>query len=73
MGDYPSVSTVRLIRERYPEGTRVELDYMDDVQAPPVGTQGTVFWVDDIGTIHVKWDTGSVLGIAYGVDRCHKV
>jgi hypothetical protein len=26
--------------------------------------------VDDIGTIHVKWDTGSSLGIAYGADAC---
>ena len=36
----------------------------------PQGTRGTVTAVDDIGTIHVKWDTGSSLGIAYGVDAC---
>lgn len=58
------------LRERYPEGTRVELVRMEDPQAPPVGTKGTVTAVDDIGTIHVKWDNGSSLGIAYGEDQC---
>ena len=58
------------LRERYPEGTRVELVRMEDEQAPPVGTKGTVTAVDDSGTIHVKWDTGSTLGIAYGEDQC---
>ena len=58
------------LRERYTKGTRVELIRMEDPQAPPVGTKGTVTAVDDIGTIHVNWDTGSSLGIAYGTDAC---
>ena len=58
------------LRERYTKGTRVELIRMEDPQAPPVGTRGTVTCVDDIGTIHVKWDTGSSLGVAYGEDQC---
>ena len=58
------------LRERYTKGTRVELIRMEDLQAPPVGTKGTVTGVDDIGTIHVNWDTGSSLGIAYGEDQC---
>jgi len=61
------------LRESYPAGTRVELVKMDDVQAPPVGTKGTVVAVDDIGTIHVKWDNGSSLGIVLGEDLCKKV
>lgn len=61
------------LRAEYPAGCRVELEEMDDAQAPPAGTQGTVLWVDDIGTIQVKWDNGSGLGVVYGVDRCHKV
>lgn len=69
----PSYQTVRRIRESYPEGTRVELDYMEDTQAPSVGTRGTVLYTDDIGTVHVKWDTGSSLGLVYGEDRFHKV
>lgn len=34
------------------------------------GSKGTVICVDDIGTIHVAWDCGSSLGIAYGEDSC---
>ena len=41
------------IRREYPAGTRVELVRMDDAQAPPVGTKGTVRGVDDIGSIMV--------------------
>ena len=58
------------LRERYPKGTRVDLVRMDDAQAPPAGTRGTVTAVDDMGTIHVRWDTGSSLGVAYGADAC---
>lgn len=61
---------IERIRQQYPKGTRVELVRMEDPQAPPVGTKGTVMAVDDIGTIHVKWDNGSSLGIAYGADQC---
>lgn len=61
------------LRERYPKGTRVELVQMDDPQAPPVGTMGTVRGVDDIGNIMVAWDNGSGLNVVYGVDICRKV
>ncbi len=61
------------LRERYPEGTRVELVQMDDPQAPPIGTQGTVIGVDDIGSIMVRWDNGSGLSVAYGEDICRRV
>ena len=40
------------LRSRYPAGTRVELLQMDDVQAPPIGTKGTVTGVDDTGSLH---------------------
>ena len=42
---------------------------MDDVQAPPAGTEGTVQYVDDAGTIHVQWDTGGGLGLVPGADE----
>ena len=61
------------LRERYPKGTRVELVQMDDAQAPPVGTKGTVRGVDDMGSIMVAWDNGSGLNVVYGVDICRKV
>ena len=57
---FPSKETVERIRKEYPVGTRVELVQMDDPQAPPVGTKGTVRGVDDIGSIMVAWDRKSV-------------
>ncbi len=59
---------LRHSRERM-EGTRVRLITMDDRQAPPRGTEGTVQFVDDAGTIHVQWDTGSSLGLVPGADE----
>lgn len=61
------------LRRRYKLGTRVELLQMDDVQAPPIGTKGTVLGVDDIGSIMVAWDNGSGLSVAYGSDLCRVV
>lgn len=69
---FPSKATVDLIRSQYPAGTRVELIRMDDAQAPPIGTHGTVRGVDDIGSILVAWDNGSTLSVAYGVDIVRK-
>ena len=63
---FPSKETVERIRKEYPVGTRVELVQMDDPQAPPVGTKGTVRGVDDIGSIMVAWDNGCGLSVAYG-------
>lgn len=42
-------------------------------EAYPAGTLGTVENVDDIGTIHVAWDTGNHLGIVYNEDECEIV
>lgn len=65
----PKQSDVLKTRSRYHVGARVVLVFMNDAQAPPVGTKGTVTHVDDIGTIHVKWDNGSTLGVVWGEDR----
>ena len=55
--------------KKYPIGSRVKLLKMDDVQAPPIGTKGTVVGVDDIGSILVSWDNGSSLNVVDGVDK----
>jgi len=60
---------LKRIREKFPEGTRVRLIRMEDIQAPPIGTLGTVRYVDDIGTVHIAWDNGSSLGAVYSVDE----
>ncbi len=69
----PSKDRIEALRRDYPCGCRVELLRMDDVQAPPVGTKGSVIAVDDLGTIHVAWSTGSSLGIALGQDLCRRI
>ena len=57
-----------LLREKYTDGKRVELIKMDDPQAPPKGTLGTVRGVDDAGNILVDWDNGCGLNVVYGED-----
>lgn len=60
---------VKQLRERYPKGTRVQLVSMDDPYAPvPPGTEGEVTFVDDAGSIHMKWDNGSSLALIPGED-----
>ena len=65
--------TIERLRAMFPQGCRVELLEMDDPQAPPIGTQGSVIFVDDVGTIHVDWDNGSSLNVLWGVDAARKV
>ncbi|WP_322354503.1 DUF4314 domain-containing protein [Dehalococcoides sp.] len=65
-----SKERLTLLRKQYPIGARVELIQMDDVQAPPVGTKGTVWGVDDTGSIMVHWDNGSCLNVIFGIDCC---
>ena len=64
---------IQFLKDLYPAGTRAKLVEMNDIQAPPIGTLGTVMYVDDIGTIHIKWDNGSTLGAAYPEDRVSKI
>lgn len=61
------------IKKTYPKGTRVELDFMDDIHAPPMGMTGTVHHVDDIGQIHVEWDNGSTLALNMEIDEFYKI
>ena len=68
-----SKEALQSLRERFPQGTRVELVKMDDPQAPPIGTKGTVKGVDDIGSIMVAWDSGGSLNVVYGEDICRKI
>ena len=61
------------LREEYPKGTRIKLIAMDDAQAPPVGTLGTVTGVDDTGSIMMNWDNGSTLNLLLDFDRFKKM
>ena len=70
---FPSKKIVDEIKKQFPRGSRVELVHMDDMQAPPIGTRGTVRGVDDTGSILVSWDNGSGLNVVYGEDKCRKL
>lgn len=70
---FPNKEIVEMIRRQYPKGCRVELVRMDDVQAPPVGTKGTVIGVDDTASVMVKWDNGCGLNVVYGEDSCRRI
>lgn len=70
---FPSKETVERIRREYPVGTRVELLRMEDIQAPPIGTRGTVRGVDDTGSLLMRWDNGSSLNVVYGEDLVRKL
>ena len=61
------------LKKTYPNGARVELVQMDDIQAPPAGTRGTVYGIDDTGSLLVHWDNGSDLNVIYGEDIVRKV
>ena len=56
------------IKEMYPKGTKVRLTYMEGEPNLPVGLQGKVSCVDDIGQIHVNWENGSSLALNANVD-----
>lgn len=70
---FPSRETVERVRRDFPVGTRVELIQMEDVQAPPIGTLGTVLGVDDTGSLLMRWDNGSGLNVVYGEDLVRKL
>ena len=70
---FPRREVVEQVRREFPVGCRVELLRMDDPQAPPAGTMGTVIWVDDSGSIMVRWDGGGSLNVLYSVDECRRV
>lgn len=72
MNIHPEI--LKKLKEDYPPGTKIKLIKMDDpyTKIRP-GEEGTVIAVDDIGTIHVNWDSGSSLGIVYGEDACKKI
>jgi len=73
MQNFPSREIAEQVRKKYPVGCRVELVRMDDVQAPPIGTKGTVIGMDDTASVMVKWDNGSGLNVIFGEDECRRI
>ena len=66
---FPNEHELKALRERYPAGTRIRLNHMDDPYAPvPDGTVGEVQYIDDAGNIHMVWENGRTLSLIEGVD-----
>ena len=68
-----SKEMIKTLEKIYPIGARVKLIQMEDIQAPPKGTLGTVYGVDDIGSILVKWDNGSTLNVIFREDIIEEI
>lgn len=56
------------VQNRKLMGKRIRCDKMNDPYPVPSGTEGTISHVDDVGTIHVIWDNGSMLGLVPNED-----
>lgn len=71
---YPTEKEIARFRTLYPEGTRIELyNTSDPFTRLMPGDRGTVMFIDSIGTVHVKWDNGSTLGMIPGEDSFRRV
>ena len=58
------------LREQFPAGSRIMLKEMCDDPFPVnPGAWGTLNYIDDMGQLHVDWDTGSTLALIIGKDR----
>ena len=68
---FMSDRAVQQIRDRYPIGTRIVVDFMYDPRPIEPGTKGTVRIVDDAGTVHCDFDNGRRLGLIQGEDVFH--
>ena len=68
-----TANVIAQIKQNYPPGTRIQLIHMEDNWAVPPGIRGTVDLVDDIGSIHLKWDNGRSLAIVPQVDEFRKL
>lgn len=61
-------------KETYPKGTLIKVVSMvQDPRPVPSGTKGFVLTVDDMCTIHCRFENGRHLGLIPGVDRFVKL
>lgn len=61
--------TVQQIKDRFTPGLKIKLINMAGESQMMPGITGTVDFVDDIGQIHMKWETGSGLPLNIEVDK----
>ena len=66
---FPNKAYLEQLRKQYPKGTKLQMITMGNEKYPvPPGTVGEVTYIDDIGSIHMKWENGSSLAIIPKVD-----
>ena len=66
---FPNKAYLEQLRKQYPIGTKIQLISMRDEKYPILpGTIGVVTHIDDMGSIHMKWQNGSSLAIIPEVD-----
>lgn len=66
---FPSKAYLEQLRKDYPAGTKIQLISMRDEKYPVLpGTVGEVTHIDDMGSIHMKWQNGSSLALIPEVD-----
>ena len=66
---FPNNNYPAQLRKQYPVGTKIQLISMRDEKYPILsGTIGEVTHIDDLGSIHMKWQNGSSLALIPEVD-----
>ena len=66
---FPNKSYLAQLRKQYPIGTKIQLISMRDEKYPILPrTIGEVTHIDDLGSIHMKWQNGSSLALIPKVD-----
>jgi hypothetical protein len=71
MADIITKAALEARRAKFKPGSRVELVSMSDPYNTKLkpGDLGEVEFVDDIGSVFIKWDNGATLAAAYGADE----
>ena len=64
---------VELLRQRYPEGTRICLDHMEDLCPVESGTNGPLHRAADINSGGGMWDNGRTLNLLPDEDKFHTI
>ena len=68
------IDLVKILKERYPKGTKIYINSMNDnSNSVERGSIGEVLMVDDIGTLHCRFDNGRMLDVVPNVDSFRKI
>ncbi len=66
---FPNKAYLEQLRKQYPIGTKIQLISMRDEKYTILpGTIGVVTHIDDMGSVHLKWQNGSSLALIPEVD-----